>query len=154
VKTSNAGIELIKQFEGCRLEAYDDAQPNVKLTATIPIKGTLTIGYGHTGKVNNKNIKWNTKITQETADDLLKKDLPKYERMVKFYYHYEWTQNEFDALVSFCYNIGSISKLTDDGMRSKKVIAEKMLLYHHFKGKDSAGLLARRKVEQKKFLSK
>jgi GH24 family phage-related lysozyme (muramidase) len=154
MKTSSYGINLIKQFEGCRLEAYDDAQPNVKLSATTPIKGTLTIGYGHTGKVNNKPIKWNTKITLKTAETLLKKDLVKYERLVKFYPQYEWTQNEFDALVSFCYNIGSINQLTDDGLRSKNVIANKMLLYHNFKGKDSGGLIKRREKEQQLFLTK
>ena len=62
MKTSENGIELIKKFEGCKLTAYRD-----------PV-GVLTIGYGHTG-----DVKEGQKITQKKAEDLLKKDLEKFE---------------------------------------------------------------------------
>lgn len=139
---SKKGIDLIKQFEGCRLVGY------------LCPAGVPTIGYGHTGKVNNKAIKVGMKITQKTADALLKADLKKYEKLVNFYPHYDWTQNEFDALVSFAYNIGSINQLTDYGTRSKSVIATKMLLYNKANGKPLTGLIRRRTAEQKLFLSK
>lgn len=88
MKVSNKGIELIKQFEGCRLHAY-------LCPAGIP-----TIGYGHTQGVNIDDI-----ITQSQADSLLKKDLEKYANFVNIY-HLDINQNQFDALVSFVYNLG------------------------------------------------
>jgi GH24 family phage-related lysozyme (muramidase) len=155
LKTSTIGINLIKSFEKCRLLAYDDAQPNVKLTAETKIKGVLTIGWGHTGKVNNKPIKWNTKIIQKTADKLLAIDLHKFEHEVSKYPAYQWTQNEFDALVSFAYNVGSINQLTDFGTRTKETIAKKMVLYCLIStGEKLAGLEKRRKTEQHLFLTK
>jgi GH24 family phage-related lysozyme (muramidase) len=154
MKTSKNGIELIKRFEGVRLEAYDDRQPNVTLTKTTPIKGVLTIGYGHTGQVNSKPIKWSTKIKQTTANKLLFADLVKFEKIVSMYPDYHWTQNEFDALVSFAYNIGSINQLTDFGTRDKATIAKKMLLYINQGGVPLDGLRDRRLDEQKLFLTK
>lgn len=142
MKTSTNGIELIKRFEGCRLTAY------------LCPAGVLTIGYGHTGKVNSRPIKLGMKITEKTAVKLLQTDLTKFEREVCKYPHYEWTQNEFDALVSFCYNIGSINQLTDYGTRSKETIAKKILLYNKAKGKELAGLTKRRLAEQQMFLGK
>lgn len=92
LKTGQAGLSLIKQFEGCRLTAY-------KCPA-----GVWTIGYGHTA-----GVKQGQKITQEQADGLLTEDLQKYEKKVdKYDGRYWWNQNEFDALVSFAFNVGSI----------------------------------------------
>lgn len=142
MKTSTKGIELIKSFEGGRLIAYQ-----------CPA-GVWTIGYGHTGKVSGKPIKEGMKITEATATKLLKSDLARFEKLVRFYPSYEWTQNEFDALVSFAFNIGSINQLTDYGSRTKEVIAKKMLLYNKASGKPLAGLTRRRKAEQKLFLTK
>ncbi|MDD7026949.1 MAG: D-Ala-D-Ala carboxypeptidase family metallohydrolase, partial [Lachnospiraceae bacterium] len=66
---------------------------------------------------------------------------------------YNWNQNEFDALVSFAFNIGSIDLLTSKGTRTKERIAEKMLLYVKGGGKVLPGLLKRRKEEQALFLT-
>ena len=63
-------------------------------------------------------------------------------------------QNEFDALISFAYNIGSIDELTANGSRSKQVFANKIPLYCHAKGKKLAGLERRRKAERALFLKK
>lgn len=135
MKTSQNGIDLIKQFEGCRLTAY-----------RCPA-GVWTIGYGHT-----ENVKEGQTITQIFAETLLREDLTKYEQKVAKYNRYCWNQNEFDALVSFAYNLGSIDQLTANGTRSREVIAEKMLLYNKAGGKVLNGLRKRREAERKLFL--
>lgn len=137
MKTGNAGLNLIKQFEGCRLTAY-------KCPA-----GVWTIGYGHTAGVISGQT-----ITQEEADKMLVCDVEKYERKVnKYYDRYRWNQNEFDALVSFAFNIGSIDQLTANGTRSRAVIAEKILLYNKAGGKVLNGLKRRREAERALFLT-
>ena len=136
MRTSQNGINLIKQFEGCRLAAY-------KCAAGVP-----TIGYGHTA-----GVKMGQTITQVQAESFLKDDLIKYEKNVEKYdSKYHWNQNQFDALVSFAFNIGSIDQLTANGSRDWKTIAEKMLQYNKAAGKALDGLTKRRKAEQELFL--
>lgn len=138
MKTGQAGIDLIKRYEGCRLDAY-------KCPA-----GVWTIGYGHTG-----DVKPGQRITQAEAEVILISDLKKFERKVRIYYdRYRWKQNEFDALVSFAFNLGSIDQLTAGGTRSREVIAEKMLLYNKAAGKVLPGLTRRRSEERELFLAK
>ncbi len=137
MRTSQNGINLIKQLEGCRLTAY-------KCSAGVP-----TIGYGHTA-----GVKMGQTITQVQAESYLKDDLMKYEtKVMKYYDKYRFNQNEFDALVSFAYNVGSIDQLTAGGTRSRKVIAEKMLSYCKAAGKANTGLLRRRQKERALFLT-
>ncbi len=137
MKTSQTGIDLIKKFEGCRLDAY-------KCPA-----GVWTIGYGHTAGVTGGQ-----KISPAQAEAYLRADLEKSEKKVEKYDPaYNWTQNEFDAMVSFAYNLGSIDKLTANGRRTKAVIAEKMLLYNKADGKVLAGLTRRRQAERELFLA-
>ena len=137
MKISEKGIELIKQFEGCKLTAYKDAV------------GVLTIGYGHTG-----DVKANQKITQKKADELLKEDLHRFEIHVSEYRKkYKFTQNEFDALVSFAFNIGNINQLTKYGKRNKGQIADAILLYNKAGGKVLSGLVKRRKAEYDLFIA-
>lgn len=87
------------------------------------------------------------KISAAQAEAYLRADLEKYEKKVDKYRKYAWTQNEFDAMVSFAYNVGSIDKLTANGTRSKPVIAEKLLLYNKGGGKVLPGLVRRREAE-------
>ena len=135
MKTSSVGINLIKSFEGCRLTSYRDAA------------GVLTIGYGHTS-----GVKENQTITQKEADDLLASDLTGFESKVsKYDGSYHWTQNEFDALVSFCYNIGNIQCLIGSG-RTKYQIAQQMLGYVYAGGRKLSGLERRRKAEFELFM--
>lgn len=137
MKTSQKGIDLIKSFEGRRLDAY-------KCPA-----GVWTIGYGHTGNVHKGMA-----ITQEAAEAFLREDLVKFELKVgKYDSAYRWNQNEFDALVSFAYNVGSIDQLTDRGRRSREAIAEKILQYNKAGGKALNGLIRRRKEERALFLA-
>ena len=95
-------------------------------------------------------------ISQATADKWLKESLnKKYAPKVnKYDGKYHWTQNEFDALISFAYNIGSIDQLTGNGSRSKQTIANKMPEYCHGGGKKLPGLVRRRKAERELFLKK
>lgn len=140
MKTSKNGIEMIKNFEGLRLRAY-------KCPA-----GVYTIGYGHTGSVSPT-----MKISKETAEKFLIDDLKKFENHVNEYnvkYKYRFTQNEFDSLVSFAFNIGNIRQLTANGTRKKSVIAEKMLLYVKAGGVTLKGLVNRRKAEHDLFVKK
>lgn len=94
-KTSTKGIELIKSFEGLSLTAY-------KCPA-----GVWTIGFGHTGTVDGKLIASGMKITEAKATELLKKDLAEFEAAVNGCVKAPITQNMFDALVSFAFNVGA-----------------------------------------------
>lgn len=136
MRTSQNGIDLIKKFEGCKLKAYQCAA------------GVWTIGYGHTA-----GVKAGQTITQTQAESFLKDDLLKYEQKVtKYNNKYHWNQNEFDALVSFAYNIGSIDQLTAGGTRDRATIASKFTAYNKAAGKVLAELTKRREAEKALFL--
>lgn len=139
MKISEKGLDLIKKFEGCKLTAY-----------RCPA-GVLTIGYGHTGA----DVKEGQKITQKKANELLKADVEKFEKHVNSYKkYYRFTQNEFDALVSFAFNIGNINQLTKYGKRNKGIIADKILQYTKAGGKTLSGLVKRRRAEHDMFIGK
>lgn len=141
MKISENGINLIKQFEGCVLHAYK----------CVPSEEYYTIGYGHYGA----DVQADQTITQETAESMLRDDIKRYETLVNIYQdRYSFNQNEYDAMVSFCYNIGSLDQLTQNGKRSKKEIADAMLLYvHDSSGNELEGLVNRRKAERDLFVS-
>ncbi len=145
MKISDNGLNLIKKFEGCRLTAYQDAV------------GVWTIGYGTTTAdkaVTGTVICQGLKISQATADEWLRQSVDKkYGPKVDKYSKYEWNQNEFDALVSFAYNIGSIDGLTASGSRSKEEIADKILAYNKAGGKVLSGLTRRRHDERALFIT-
>ena len=135
-KINKSGLNLIKKYEGCKLTSY------------ICPAGILTIGYGHTGK----DVKPNQTISKKKAINLLKKDLARIERHVQSYnYIYEWTDNEFSALVSFAFNIGNIDQLTAYGTRTRSQIRTAMVKYVKANGKTLPGLVKRRKAELKLF---
>ena len=130
---SNTGLVLIKNFEGLRLSAY-------KCPAGVP-----TIGYGHT-----KNVKMGDVITLEQANLYLLQDLKGSIFCVNEYDKiYNFTQNEFDALVSFTFNCGkgNLTKLTGKGTRSKALIGQKILAYNKAGGRVLNGLVRRRQAE-------
>ena len=137
-------ILKIKEFEGCRLKAY-----------RCPA-GVLTIGYGITNQdttITGTEITPNLEITQETADKWLRKSLiqiyaPKVEKYNNIYH---WNQNQFDALLSFTYNIGSINQLTNNGKRSIQEISNKIELYNKCNGRPLEGLTRRRRFEKQLF---
>lgn len=138
---SVGGMEMIKKFEGCRLQAYK-AHKSEKF---------YTIGYGH----YSANVKPDQVITPIEAHQLLRTDLKRAESAVNKWDHiYHWSQNEFDALVSFAFNVGSIDQLTDAGRRTKAVIADKMLLYNKCGKTVLAGLTKRRQAERALYVQK
>ena len=125
MKISDNGLNLIKRFEGCRLTAYQDAV------------GVWTIGYGTTNAdkaITGTTICQGLKISQATADNWLRQSVDKkYGPKVDKYSAYNWTQPEFDALVSFAYNIGSIDGLTAKGTRTRSEIAAKLSFWNTIK---------------------
>ena len=140
MKTSQRGINLIKQFEGVRLTAY-------KCPA-----GVYTIGYGHT-----RGVQRGMKITEEEASAYLTADLLNSEKAVERYDSvYHWNQNEFDALVSFTFNCGSanLRALLRNGRRNRSQIAETLPLYRKAGGKVLKGLERRRAAEKALFLER
>lgn len=142
---SQTGIDLIKHFEGCQLEAYQDEV------------SVWTIGWGITNadkSITGTTIKRGLKISQATAEKWLEESLNrKYlPKVMKYDTRYNWNQNEIDALTSFAYNIGSIDQLTANGSRSRATIAAKMLEYVKAGGVTYTGLVRRRKAERELFL--
>ena len=139
MKISENGLNLIVTFEGfCP-----------KATKAVKTEKYYTIGYGHYGK----DVYENQTITKEEALTLLKKDMKRFEtKVMKYNNCYNFTQNEFDALVSFAYNVGNIDQLTAKGTRTKKEIADAMLLYIKSGGNVLDGLRKRRIRERELFL--
>ena len=89
MNTSAEGISLIKKFEGCELTAYQCSA------------GVWTIGYGHT-----KDVEPGMQITQEDAEEMLVEELHEYENYINKYVTAPLSQNQFDAMVSWVYNLG------------------------------------------------
>lgn len=135
MKITQEGIDLIKEFEGCRLIAY-------KCPA-----GVWTIGYGHTTGVKEGMV-----INNVQAENMLKSDLAQYEKYVTDNVLIPLNENQFSALVSFCYNcgVGNLRKLVKG--RTAEQIAEAILLYNKASGKVLNGLVRRRKRERELFL--
>ena len=137
MKTSTAGINLIKQFEGCRLTAYK------------PVKEEKywTIGYGHYGP----DVTPGMVITQAQAEIMLGIDLQKYEQAVERYTPFPLSQTQFDALVSFAYNCGAgnLQQLVKN--RNALQVADAMLRYNKAGGKVLNGLTKRRQTEHDLF---
>lgn len=138
MKTSKAGIDLIKKFEGCRLTAYKP----------VSTEKYYTIGYGHYGA----DVAPNMKITQAQADAFLMSDLAKFESAVNTV-KLVLNQNQFDALVSFTFNCGAenLNKLVLG--RTLPQIADALLAYNKGGGKVLTGLARRRQAERALFLS-
>ncbi|AYQ11336.1 lysozyme [Escherichia coli] len=146
MQTSEKGIALIKEFEGCRLTAYRDSV------------GVWTIGYGWTQPVDGKPIRAGMTIKQETAERLLKTGLVSYESDVSRLVKVGLTQGQFDALVSFTYNLGARSLSTSTLLRKLNAgdyagAADEFLRWNKAGGKVLNGLTRRREAERTLFLS-
>lgn len=135
MKTSENGLNLIKRFEGLRLNAYQDAV------------GIWTIGYGHTN-----GVKQGQKISLDLANAYLIADLATAEKAVSKY-KYPYTQDMFDALVSFTFNCGvkNLQTLTNDGKRTIAQISARLPQYNKAGGKVLKGLVNRRAAEKALF---
>lgn len=146
MKISNDGILLIKKFEGCSLTAYQDSV------------GVWTIGYGWTQSVAGKPVGRGMTITQNTAEQLLLTGLSQYEAGVTNLVSKPLTQHQFDALVSFAYNLGIKSLGTSTLLKRLSAgdyrgAADEFPKWNRAGGKVLNGLIARRAAERSLFLS-
>lgn len=141
MRTSGRGINLIKQHEGLRLEAY-----------RCPA-GIYTIGYGHTAGVRRGDV-----IDERRAEQLLADDLKKFEAVV----NRECpgiNQNQFDALVSFTFNLGETNLRKSTLLKCVKANPDGQNIYTEFlrwnksKGEVLPGLIRRRKAEADLYFS-
>jgi len=137
---SNNGLDLIKNFEGCRLTAYK----------AVSSEKYWTIGWGHYGS----DVKKGQTITQAQADSYLRIDCGSAEKAVNSYMSkYNWNQNQFDALVSFTFNCGSgnLKTLLNNGQRTIQEVSAKITAYNKSGGKVLQGLVKRRAAEKELF---
>ena len=142
MKTSSKGISLIKRHEGLRLRAY-----------LCPAK-VWTIGYGHTRSVKSGDV-----ITQAQADELLRADISEVEQVV-IKERLNINQNQFDALVCFVFNVGSVQFKGSTLLRMIKANPADLRINAEFgkwiysKGKVLPGLVLRRKDESELYFAK
>jgi len=146
MKINRAGIELLKRWEGCRLKAYRDSV------------GVLTVGFGHTSAAGPPIVKEGMTITQQEAEDILVRDLVKYEAAVSKALKRTPNENQFSAMVSLCYNIGpgafagsSVVRQFNGG--NTLTAADSFLLWNKAGGVILAGLAKRRADERKLFMT-
>lgn len=139
-QTNASGVSLIKSFEGLRLRAYQDAV------------GVWTIGYGTT-----RGVKPGQEISEAQAEALLKTDLNRFERAVNESVRIPINDNQFAALVSFTYNVGSgalksSTLLRKLNRRDVYGASNEFLRWNRAGGRVLAGLTRRRKAERAMFL--
>ena len=144
---SKTGIDLISSFEGIRLNAYDDSV------------GVWTIGIGTTIYPNGVKVKKGDKCTQEQALEYLQHDLRSFEKTVNDSVKVPLSQNQFDALVSLAYNIGSgafknSTLLKKLNAKDYSGAADQFLVWNKGGGKVMKGLVRRREAERALFLKK
>lgn len=144
MKISKDGLDLIKEFEGLRLEAY------------LCASGVPTIGWGHTS-----NVQMGDKITEEEAEKYLLQDLESFEQCVNTWVNVKISQSEFDALVSFSFNVGCTALSTSTLLRKlndkfprKEVANEFDRWVKGVGGVTLEGLVRRREAEKQLFLQK
>lgn len=145
MKTSQRGIDLIKEFEGFEERAYKD------------VVGYWTIGYGSL-YVNGVRVSPGMRITREGAEEQLKSDVVRFEKAIEKLVTVDLNQNQFDALVSFTYNLGEgnlgkstlLKKLNRGDFNGA---ADEFLKWNRAGGKVVNGLVRRRAAERELFLS-
>lgn len=147
-KISEAGLNLIKSFEGLRLKPY-------KCSAGVP-----TIGYGNTFYENNKKVSLvDVAITESRAVELLAWSLTKFEQYVDSYCRDDISQPQFDALVSFCYNVGPANLKSSTLLKkvnanpNDPTIRAEFLKWNKAGGKALTGLTRRRTAEADLYFS-
>jgi lysozyme len=139
---SQEGISLIKKFEGCELEAYQCAA------------GVWTIGYGST-----KNVKEGDTLTQKEADNLLLHEMQEYEGYIKELVKVPLKQNQFDALVSWVFNLGPANLKASTMLKflnagDYHLIPSQIKRWNKANGKVLEGLIRRREAEALMFEDK
>jgi len=142
MQLSHAGTTLLKYFEGCETVAYQDSV------------GVWTIGYGHT-----KGVVEGMTITEAEADSMLSKELEEYESYVENMVEVELTQEQFDALTVWVYNLGptnfrnsTLLKKLNSGDYS--AVPTEIKRWNKAGGKVLKGLVKRREAEAAMFEGK
>ena len=146
MSVSNKGVDLICEFEGKRLVAYDDGV------------GVWTIGFGTTVYPNGVKVKKGDICTEAQAKEFMKHDLIQFKHTVNESVKVPLNQNQFDALVSLAYNIGSsafksstlVKKLNTGDYQGA---ADQFDVWINAGGKRMQGLVNRRDREKLLFLS-
>lgn len=142
MRISQKGIDLIKEFEGCKLRAY------------LCPAGVWTVGVGHT-----QGVKAGTTITMAQAEQFLKDDIKPIERLLNGM-GINYTQGQFDALTSFVFNLGQGNFKSSTmykyivAKKSDIEITDQMVKWHNAGGKPLLGLKRRRAKEANMFLGK
>ena len=139
MKLGESGTEILKYFEGCKLTAYQDSL------------GVWTIGYGHTKGVYNGMT-----ITQEEAEQMLLTELEEYEGYIENMVTVPLTQNQFDALVVWIYNLGptnfkNSTLLKELNAGNYNAAGQEITRWNKAGGKVLAGLVKRREAEAELF---
>lgn len=142
MNVSGAGVDLIKKFEDCSLDAYLD------------MVGVVTIGWGTTGPDIHMGLSW----TQEDCDKVLLADLDHFASQISKLITAQVNQNQFDACCSFTYNlgVGAFRSSTLLKLINQNAFLEAASEFHkwdHAGGREVPGLLKRRLAEKTLFLS-
>ena len=142
MKISQEGVALIKKFEGCELDAYQDSV------------GVWTIGYGHT-----KEVKEGDKINKDEAEHLLQEEMPEYEGYIENLVKVSLSQCEFDSLCSWVYNLGptnlqesTLLRFLNEGKYDE--VPAQIKRWNKAGGKVLDGLVRRREAEALLFQAK
>jgi len=141
MRTSQRGLSLIKSFEGLRLQAYQDSV------------GVWTIGYGAT-----RGVKAGMSITKEQAERMLLNDVQRFEPEIERLVTAKLSQNQWDALTSFTYNLGAANLESSTLRRLLNAgdyagAAEQFTRWNKAGGKVLPGLVRRRAAERELFLA-
>ena len=139
MKLGERGTEILKYFEGCKLTAYQDSV------------GVWTIGYGHT-----KGVYDGMTITQDQAEQMLLSELEEYEGYIEDMVTVPLTQNQFDALVVWIYNLGptnfrNSTLLKELNAGNYNAAGQEITRWNKAGGKVLAGLVKRREAEAELF---
>jgi lysozyme len=149
MKLSDNGLRLIQEFEGLRLTSY------------LCSAGVPTIGYGATYYGDGSKVKLGQTITRDQANQLLKDHLKEFEgAVIGLLNATKVNQNQFDALVSFCFNLGAGNLAKSQLLRFIKAnpndpkIAAEFAKWNRAGGEVSTGLVRRRKKEAQLYFTK
>jgi lysozyme len=149
MRISDNGLRLIQEFEGLRLTSY-------LCSASVP-----TIGYGATYYQDGSKVKLGQTITRDQATQLLKDHVKEFEgSVIGLLNTTKVNRNQFDALVSFCFNLGAGNLAKSQLLRFVKAnpndpkIAAEFMKWNRAGGEVSRGLVRRRKKEAELYFTK
>jgi lysozyme len=143
---TEAGLDLIRQAEGFRSQAYRDSG------------GVLTIGYGHTSMAGAPAVTAGMRVTIDEAESILRRDVAQFALVVRKALRVQLSERQFSALVSFCYNVGGASFARSSVLLSVNsgdyaAVPRRLALWNKAAGKVLPGLIKRRAAEAAMFMS-